>query len=67
MTLSRRNFLKDAGGAAVVSGALWTPQAAHSQVSIGAMTLDVVSDGYLSLPGSFAFGPVFLTFLPLPV
>tara|TARA_B100000768_G_scaffold105645_1_gene98103 strand:- start:2777 stop:3724 length:948 start_codon:yes stop_codon:yes gene_type:complete len=58
MTLSRRNFMKNAGGAAVASGALWTTQVAHSQVSIGAMTLDVVSDGYLSLPGSFAFGPM---------
>ena len=58
MTLSRRNFLKTTGGAALAGSALWAPQVAHSQISLGAMTLDVVSDGSLTLPGSFIFGPM---------
>jgi glyoxylase-like metal-dependent hydrolase (beta-lactamase superfamily II) len=57
--ISRRDFLKSSGGAALLaSGAVWAPQAAHAQLDLGDMRLDVLSDGSLRLPGSFIFGPM---------
>jgi len=57
--ISRRDFLKSSGGAALAaSGALWAPQVAHAQLTFGDMRLDVLSDGSLRLPGSFIFGPM---------
>ena len=57
MPISRRDFLKSSGGAALAaSGALWAPQVAHAQLTFGDMRLDVLSDGSLRLPGSFIFG-----------
>ena len=56
MTLTRRNFLKTTSGAALAGCTLWAPQVAYSQISLGDMTLDVVSDGSLHIPGSFSFG-----------
>jgi glyoxylase-like metal-dependent hydrolase (beta-lactamase superfamily II) len=57
--ISRRDFLKSSGGAALLaSGAVWAPQAAHAQLDLGDMRLDVLSDGSLRLPGSFIFDPM---------
>lgn len=58
MTLTRRNFLKATSGAALAGSTFWAPQVAHSEFALGEMTLDVVSDGTLSIPGSFTFGPM---------
>ena len=57
MPMTRRDFLKSSGGAALAaSAALWAPQTAHAQLTLGDMRLDVLSDGSLRLPGSFIFG-----------
>lgn len=55
MTLARRTFLK--GGAALTaSAALGLPaHIAHAELSLGDIRIDVVSDGALTLPGSFIF------------
>ena len=55
MTFRRREVL--AGGATFTAGAafgIW-PKVGHAQVDIGNIKLDVVSDGYLTLPGGFIF------------
>ncbi len=55
MLLKRRDFLKHLGA----SGALATmPGLLHAQMAVGDMTLDVLSDGNLVLPGSFIFDPM---------
>ncbi|WIY24719.1 MBL fold metallo-hydrolase [Parasedimentitalea psychrophila] len=58
MKLPRRKFL--AGSAALTAGAALGLQSspAHAQVAFGDMTIDVVSDGFLTLPGSFIFDPM---------
>ncbi len=55
MRLPRRNFIS--GAAALGLGAAYGLQfrPAHAQVALGDITLDVVSDGSLTLPGSFIF------------
>lgn len=55
MDFPRRQFL--AGGAALTAGGILGMQvrAAHAQVTLGDVRLDVVSDGSLTLPGSFIF------------
>ena len=55
MNPSRRMFL--AGGSAAVALGL-PPRLVHAELSIGDMRLDVVSDGSLTLPGSFIFDPM---------
>ncbi len=56
--LSRRGFM--AGGAGIAaSGALGLlPAPGRAQVALGDIRLDVVSDGSLTLPGSFIFDPM---------
>ncbi|MEP2029421.1 MAG: MBL fold metallo-hydrolase [Paracoccaceae bacterium] len=58
MRLPRRQFL--AGSAAfTASGALGLQTgSAHAQVVLGDVKIDVVSDGALTLPGSFIFEPM---------
>lgn len=58
MKLRRRQFL--AGGAALTaSGALGLQAgSAHAQVVLDDIKIDVVSDGALTLPGSFIFEPM---------
>lgn len=58
MRLPRRQFL--AGGAALTaSGALGLQAgSAHAQIVLGDIKIDVVSDGALTLPGSFIFEPM---------
>ena len=58
MTLPRRQFL--AGGAALTAGAALGlhPGSAHAQVALRDIKIDVVSDGSLTLPGSFIFDPM---------
>ena len=59
MPISRREFLKSSGDAALaVSSTLWALQAAHAQRTLGNMRLDVLSDGSLRLPGIVIFGPI---------
>jgi glyoxylase-like metal-dependent hydrolase (beta-lactamase superfamily II) len=55
MTVARRTFLK--GGAAVAAGAVIGLPASriHAQLALGDIQIDVVSDGSLTLPGSFIF------------
>ncbi|UWR23311.1 MBL fold metallo-hydrolase [Sulfitobacter sp. S190] len=55
MAPSRRTFLAG-GGAAALMGL--GPKFAHASLTLGEMRLDVVSDGSLSLPGSFIFDPM---------
>ena len=55
MNPSRRMFL--AGGSAAVALGL-PPRLVHAELSVGDMRLDVVSDGSLTLPGSFIFDPM---------
>lgn len=55
MNPSRRMFL--AGGSAAIALGL-PPRLVHAELSVGDMRLDVVSDGSLTLPGSFIFDPM---------
>ena len=56
--LPRRTFLK--GSAALTAGAaLGLPAGlARAQIALGDIKIDVVSDGSLTLPGDFIFGPM---------
>ena len=54
MSLTRRRLLS-IGAAAVAAGAT-LPTRSLAEVSIGAMRLQTVSDGHLTLPGDFAYG-----------
>ncbi|WP_369758137.1 MULTISPECIES: MBL fold metallo-hydrolase [unclassified Falsihalocynthiibacter] len=58
MRFPRRNFL--AGGAALTAGGALGLQvgSTHAQVAFGDVKIDVVSDGNLTLPGSFIFEPM---------
>lgn len=58
MTLSRRGFLGGSAGVAASSVLGLAPTRAHAQLRVGEMRLDVVSDGSLTLPGDFIFGPM---------
>ncbi|MEM5521590.1 MBL fold metallo-hydrolase [Sulfitobacter sp. AS59] len=55
MVTNRRDFMLQGVAAGVMVG---LPGLLHAQMAIGNMTLDVVSDGHLTLPGSFIFGPM---------
>ena len=55
MLTTRRTFMQQATAAGVLAG---VPGLLHAQMTVGAMTLDVVSDGHLTLPGSFIFEPM---------
>ena len=52
MQIDRRAFLAQGFATGVLLG---FPGLLHAQMTLGDMTLDVVSDGHLTLPGSFAF------------
>ncbi|MFK7869217.1 MAG: MBL fold metallo-hydrolase [Roseobacter sp.] len=58
MQLSRRTFL--AGGAGLTAGTTvgCLPSMAAAQLMLGDFQIDVVSDGSLTLPGSFIFDPM---------
>ncbi len=58
MLLTKRSFLSGAAGfsSAAVLGSI--PNLTNAQITLADMKLDVVSDGSLSLPGSFIFGPM---------
>mgnify|MGYP000002161330 FL=1 len=58
MTLPRREFL--AGSAALTAGAALGLHSgpSHAQFALGDFQIDVVSDGSLTLPGSFIFDPM---------
>ncbi|MGC1506464.1 MAG: MBL fold metallo-hydrolase [Sulfitobacter sp.] len=58
MAVSRRKFLAGAAGVVASHGFALMPGAAHAQITLGGIQLDVVSDGSLSLPGSFIFDPM---------
>lgn len=55
MGQSRRAFLAN-GSAAVTLGLL--PKYSHAELILGDVRLDVVSDGFLTLPGDFIFDPM---------
>ncbi len=52
---TRRNVLAQATALAAISA--W-PLGARAQLTLGTMQIDVVSDGFLNLPGDFIFGPM---------
>ena len=58
MTLPRRQFLT--GSAALTAGAALGLHSSpsHAQLALGDFKIDVVSDGSLTLPGSFIFDPM---------
>ena len=58
MSFPRRQFL--AGGAALSASGLFGlgPSIGHAQVALGDIKIDIVSDGSLTLPGSFIFEPM---------
>jgi len=53
MLTTRRKFMAQGLAAGAVAG---MPGLLHAQMSVGEMTLDVISDGNLMLPGDFIFG-----------
>lgn len=58
MTITRRTFVAGGIGAMGAAGFGLGPRAAHAQIDLGNVRLDVVSDGSLTLPGSFIFDPM---------
>ncbi|MGC1497388.1 MAG: MBL fold metallo-hydrolase [Sulfitobacter sp.] len=58
MQFSRRGFLAGGTGVLAASALGITPRQAHAQLALGDMQIDVVSDGSLTLPGSFIFDPM---------
>jgi len=57
LPLSRRRFLKHSTSAVVVAG-FGLSKTASASVEFGAIKIDVVSDGSLTLPGNFIFEPM---------
>lgn len=57
MKLTRRHFLKGSAGAGFANLSGFTSKSMAS-VKIGSVQIDVVSDGSLTLPGSFIFDPM---------
>lgn len=55
MTLTRRALIQKAGIAALASS---FPQFLRADLFLGSAQLTTISDGYLSLPGSFLFAPM---------
>jgi glyoxylase-like metal-dependent hydrolase (beta-lactamase superfamily II) len=55
---SRRTFLAGSAALAVTPVLNVLPSIAQAQVTLGSLKLDVVSDGSLTLPGSFIFDPM---------
>ena len=57
MQYSRRDFLKHSAGSALAAN-IGLAGTANAKVQIGDALIDVVSDGSLTLPGNFIFGPM---------
>lgn len=57
MSLTRRKFLGNTACASIAAH-LGSIQSAHASLKIGGAQIDVVSDGSLTLPGSFIFEPM---------
>ncbi len=55
MSINRRDFMMHGAAAAALAG---LPGRVYAQMAVGEMTLDVVNDGHLVLPGSFIFEPM---------
>lgn len=58
MKLPRREFMSGAAAMGLGVGLGLRINPAHAQVALGDITLDVVSDGSLTLPGGFIFDPM---------
>ncbi len=58
MQLPRRKFISGATALGLGAASGLNIRPAHAQVVLGDVKLDVVSDGSLTLPGSFIFGPM---------
>jgi glyoxylase-like metal-dependent hydrolase (beta-lactamase superfamily II) len=58
MASTRRGFLAGSAGLTASTALGLIPSLAHAQLAVGDIRLDVVSDGSLTLPGSFIFGPM---------
>lgn len=56
--LSRRNFIAGSAGMTASAALGVIPSTGHAQMTLGDIRLDVVSDGSLTLPGGFIFGPM---------
>ena len=56
--ISRRKLLAGGAGLAATHALGMMPIAAHAQIALGDIRLDVVSDGSLTLPGGFIFDPM---------
>lgn len=56
--LSRRNFIAGSAGLTASAALGVAPSTGHAQMTLGDIRLDVVSDGSLTLPGGFIFGPM---------
>jgi len=55
MPFSRRKFMSAAAGLGAGTALGFSPFRAHAQIGLGDITLDVVSDGTLTLPAEFSF------------
>jgi glyoxylase-like metal-dependent hydrolase (beta-lactamase superfamily II) len=58
MPFTRRDFMAVGAGVAASAALGLTPRTAHAQLTLGNITLDVVSDGSLTLPAGFIFDPM---------
>ncbi len=58
MKLPRREFISGVAAMGLGAGLGLRINPAHAQVALGDITLDVVSDGSLTLPGRFIFDPM---------
>jgi glyoxylase-like metal-dependent hydrolase (beta-lactamase superfamily II) len=58
MAFTRRGFLAGSAGLTASTALGLIPSLAHAQLAVGDIQLDVVSDGSLTLPGSFIFDPM---------
>ena len=55
MSVSRRNFIAGSAGLTAATALGLSPTRAHTEIALGAIKLDVVSDGSLTLPAGFIF------------
>lgn len=55
---SRRTFLKQTGAAMMAASLPLMPGWARASLSLGSIQVDTISDGHLTLPGDFIFGPM---------
>lgn len=58
MELTRRRFLQSAGAGLAAGGLASRMAFASTQLNLGTMQLQTFSDGFLTLPGDFIFGPM---------